>query len=35
MAELEQRIETATTALECEAEAAVRDLGLPGRAKRA
>ncbi len=35
MVELEQRIEAAATALEREAEAAVRDLGLPGRAKRA
>ena len=35
MAELEQRIETATTALEREAEGTVRGLGLPGRAKRA
>ena len=35
MAELEQRIETATTALEREADGTVRDLGLPGRAKRA
>ena len=31
MAELEQRIEAATAALEREAEAAVRDPGLPGR----
>jgi 1-acyl-sn-glycerol-3-phosphate acyltransferase len=35
MTELVQRIETATTALEREAEETARHLGLPGRAKRA